>query len=147
MPAELQPTAPRTPSRDSASHALIERGADLVYLAEELYLRLFILTLLLTMIGCAISIWFAVIGSHTSLALTTLIAILTFALATIGLARPRRCYRWLRYSRLRQLSPALIGSSPCSAMALTAPRGGSRFRCCGWSPPSARPACRSRRRL
>jgi DNA-binding CsgD family transcriptional regulator len=61
------------------------------------------------MIGCAISIWFAVIGSHTSVALTTLIAILAFALAAIGLARPRRCYCWLRHSQLRQLSPALIG--------------------------------------
>ncbi len=108
MATELQPTTPRTLVRDAGSQALIERGADLVYLTEELYLRLFILTLLLTIIGCVISAWFAVIGSNTSLALTVLIATLAFAFAATGLARPRRGYRWLRYNRLRQLSPAIL---------------------------------------
>jgi len=106
MPAELQPTSSQTPSSDTASRALIRRGADLVYLTEELYLRLFILTLLLTVIGCALSVWFAVIGSHTSLLLTSVIAAVALAFALLALARPRPCYRWLRHSRLRQLSPA-----------------------------------------
>ncbi len=106
MPAELQPTSSQTPSSDTASRTLIRRGADLVYLTEELYLRLLILTLLLTMIGCALSVWFAVIGSHTSLPLTSVIAAVALAFAVHALARPRPCYRWLRHSRLRQLSPA-----------------------------------------
>ncbi len=106
MPAELQPTSSQTPSSDTASTALIRRGADLVYLTEELYLRLFILTLLLTVIGCALSVWFAVIGSHTSLLLTSMIAAVALAFAVLALARPRPCYLWLRHSRLRQLSPA-----------------------------------------
>ena len=106
MPAELQPTSPQTPSSDTTSRALIRRGADLVYLTEELYLRLFILTLLLTVIGCALSVWFAVIGSHTSLLLTSVIAAVALAFAVLALARPRPCYLWLRHSRLRQLSPA-----------------------------------------
>jgi DNA-binding CsgD family transcriptional regulator len=109
MPAELQPTAARTPRNDAPSRALIERGADLVYLAEELYLRLFILTLLLTTIGCVVSVWFAVVSSHASPALTALIAAPAFVLAAAGLARPRRCYRWLRYNRIRQVSPAVLG--------------------------------------
>ncbi len=87
---------------------LIECGADLVYLAEELYLRLFILTLLLTGVGCVASIWFAVIGSHTSVALTATIALMAFAPTIYALARPRQCYRWLRYSRVRQMSPAVF---------------------------------------
>jgi DNA-binding CsgD family transcriptional regulator len=106
MPAELQPTPSQTPSSDTASTALIRRGADLVYLTEELYLRLFILTLLLTAVGCALSVWFAVIGSHTSLLLTSVIAAVALAFAVLGLTRPRPCYRWLRHSQLRQLSPA-----------------------------------------
>ena len=106
MPAELQSTSSQTSSSDTASRALIRRGADLVYLTEELYLRLFILTLLLTVIGCALSVWFAVIGSHTSLLLTSMIAAVALAFAVLALARPRPCYRWLRHSRLRQFSPA-----------------------------------------
>ncbi len=106
MPAELQPTSSQTPSSDTASTALIRRGADLVYLTEELYLRLFILTLLLTVIGCVLSVWFAVIGSHTSLLLTSVIAAAALAFAVLALAKPRPCYLWLRHSRLRQLSPA-----------------------------------------
>lgn len=106
MPAELQHTSSQTPSSDTASRALIRRGADLVYLTEELYLRLFILTLLLTVIGCALSVWFAVIGSHTSLLLTSVIAAVALAFAVFALARARPCYRWLRHSQLRQLSLA-----------------------------------------
>jgi DNA-binding CsgD family transcriptional regulator len=106
MPAELQPTPSQTPSGDTACRTLIWRGADLVYLTEELYLRLLILTLLLTVIGCALSVWFAVIGSHTSLLLTSMVAAVALAFAVLGLARPRPCYRWLRHSQLRQISPA-----------------------------------------
>lgn len=105
MPPELQPT-PSTLSSSTASRTLIRRGADLVYLTEELYLRLFILTLLLTVIGGALSVWFAVIGSHTSLLLTSVIAAVALAFAVLGLARPRPSYRWLRRGQLRQLSPA-----------------------------------------
>jgi hypothetical protein len=109
MPAELQPATPQTPDQGASDRTLIERGADLVYLTEELYLRLFMLTLLLTVLGCAISIVFAAVGSHTSLRLTALIAALVCALAAFGLARPRRCYLWLRRNQLRQVSPAVIG--------------------------------------
>jgi DNA-binding CsgD family transcriptional regulator len=108
MSADLQPTAIRTPRHSASSRALIERGADLVYLAEELYLRLFILTLLLTGVGCVASIWFAVIGSRTSVALTATIALMAFTPTVYALARPRQCYRWLRYSRVRQMSPAVF---------------------------------------
>lgn len=106
MSAELNPTPQRAPISDAAGRMLIRRGADLVYLTEELYLRLFILTLVLTMIGCALSVWFAMIGSHTSLPLTGAIAAVALAGAALGLARPRASYRWLRHNRLRQLSPA-----------------------------------------
>ena len=109
MPAELQPATAQSPARDASNQALIERGADLVYLAEELYLRLFILTLLLTAVGGVISIWFAAVGSSTSLPLTMVIATAAFAFVGAGLARPRRSYCWLRYSRVRQLSPAVLG--------------------------------------
>lgn len=105
MPSELQTTPPRSPTSDATDRTLIRRGADLVYLTEELYLRLFVLTLLLTVIGCAVSIWFAVISSRTSLPLTCAIAAIALTGTAIGLARPRASYRWFRHSRLRQLSP------------------------------------------
>lgn len=106
MPAELQPAPPGQPSAPTHERALIQRGADLVYLTEELFLRLFVLTLVLTAIGCALSIWFAVIGSRISLALTCAIAAIALAFAILGLTHPRACYRWLRYSKPRQLSLA-----------------------------------------
>lgn len=107
MPDELQPTRLACPAA-TANGTLIRRGADLVYLTEELYLRLFVLTLLLTMIGSALSVWFAAISSNTSLPLTAVIAAIALTGALAGLARPRALYRWFRHSRLRQLAPALF---------------------------------------
>jgi DNA-binding CsgD family transcriptional regulator len=106
VPADLQLTPQRAPTGDATGRTLIRSGAELVYLTEELYLRLLVLTLLLTVIGCALSVWFAVIDSNASLPLTGAIAAIALAGALLGLANPRACYRWLRHSQLRQLSPA-----------------------------------------
>jgi DNA-binding CsgD family transcriptional regulator len=106
---DLQAIAGHPSRRGQGGTALITRGADLVYLTEELYLRLFILTLSLTVVGAAVSIWFGVVSSHAPLPLTLAIAAVAVLLATVGLRRPRRAYLWLRFSRLRQVSPAVIG--------------------------------------
>jgi DNA-binding CsgD family transcriptional regulator len=94
---------------DCATGRLITRAADLVVLAEELYLRLFILALVFVLICALVSIWFAA-GSTAPLAVTLPFSIAATAFAVSGLRRPQRVYAWLRYSRWRQLAPAVLGA-------------------------------------
>lgn len=92
------------------SRELIVRGAQLVHLAEDLYLRLFRLVMVLTIAGCALSVWFVLLSSSASAALTAAFAAGAAGFAALGLARPRATYLWLRYSRTRQLAPAAAGA-------------------------------------
>ncbi len=110
MRSDLQRVAahPSRPGHDSGE--LMVRGTDLVYLTEELYLRLFILTLSLTAIGAVLSVCFGVLGSRGSVPVTVGIAALALGIAGAGLRRPRRAYIWLRRSPLRQVSPAAFGA-------------------------------------
>ena len=86
---------------------MIHSGADLVYLAEELYLRLFKLLLFLTVVGAGLSAWFGTLaGSRASGPLADVFSVLGLGVAAAGLARPRQAYCWLRYSAQHQLAPA-----------------------------------------
>jgi DNA-binding CsgD family transcriptional regulator len=96
---------------------LITRGAELVVLAEELYLRLFVLALAFVLVSSALSIWFGV-GSTAPLAVTLPFSLAVGGFALAGLRRPRQVYRWLRYSRAHQLAPAVLSAL---AMVLTGP--------------------------
>jgi DNA-binding CsgD family transcriptional regulator len=94
---------------DRAGGRLITRGADLVVLAEELYLRLFILALAFVLVSGALSVWFG-IGSAAPLGVTLPFSLAVMVFALGGLLRPRQLYGWLRYSRPRQLAPAVISA-------------------------------------
>jgi DNA-binding CsgD family transcriptional regulator len=95
--------------------ALIRNGAELVHLAEELYVRLFRLVMLLTIAGSALSLWLGGLGPPGGPGVVTfLFAAAGTALATFGLARPRQLYCWLRYNRVHQLAPALLAVAAVS---------------------------------
>jgi hypothetical protein len=135
MPAELQPTQPRTPIDDAAGRMLIRRVSDLVYLTEELYLRLFILTLLFTVIGCLLSMWFAVIGSNTSLALTGAFAATTLSAPCLGLS----CCSWLLRSQVLGACAVRVHRVDRQAMSRAGLLGALDFACrCSVSPGARR---------
>jgi DNA-binding CsgD family transcriptional regulator len=91
------------------SPRLITRGAELVVLAEELYLRLFVLALVFVLVASALSIWFG-LGSEASPLVTLPFSLAVGVFALAGLRAPRRVYGWLRYSRPRQLAPAVLSA-------------------------------------
>ncbi len=109
MSAEAQ--APRLPvldgggvRPDAPAGRLITRAAELVVLAEELYLRLFVLALVFVLVSALVSIWFAA-GSSAPLAVTLPFSVAAAAFAVTGLRFPRRLYGWLRYSELAPAGP------------------------------------------
>jgi DNA-binding CsgD family transcriptional regulator len=112
LPAEA-PAISGEPGRlenpDRPAGRLIRRGADLVVLAEELYLRLFILALAFVLVSGVLSIWFGV-GSAAPLSVTLPFSLAVGVFAVAGLLRPRPVYGWLRYSRARQLAPAILSA-------------------------------------
>ena len=112
MPAEAPTIAgepARLAARDQPPRRLITRGADLVVLAEELYLRLFVLALAFVLVSGMLSIWFGA-GSAAPLAVTLPFSLAVGVFAVAGLLRPRRVYGWLRYARWRQLAPAVLSA-------------------------------------
>jgi DNA-binding CsgD family transcriptional regulator len=86
--------------------ALARSGAELVYVAEELYLRIFVLALLLTLVGCVLSIVSAAITPPT--ALTDMFAAVGLVVSGGALVRRRAAYCWLRRSTTHQLAPAAL---------------------------------------
>jgi DNA-binding CsgD family transcriptional regulator len=112
LPAEAPAIADK-PGRledpDRPPRRLITRGADLVVLAEELYLRLFVLALAFVLVSSVLSIWFGV-GSAAPLAVTLPFSLAVGVFALAGLLRPRQVYGWLRYSGVRQLAPAVLSA-------------------------------------
>ncbi len=102
---------------DASGTRLITRGAELVLLAEELYLRLFTLALVFLLVSAGLAIWFAA-GSAAPLAVTLPFGLAAAVFALVGLLRPRRTYCWMRYSPARQIAPAVLSAL---AMVLTGP--------------------------
>jgi DNA-binding CsgD family transcriptional regulator len=88
---------------------LIRSGAELVHLAEMLYLRLFRLVMLLTAIGALLSLWFGGLeAGKAPAAATAVFAGIGVSCAAIGFARTREVYCWLRYNRVHQVAPAAL---------------------------------------
>jgi DNA-binding CsgD family transcriptional regulator len=86
---------------------LLRWGGDLVYLLEELSVRLFALTMLLTIAGCGLSIVVGVLADGATRALlTSIFAATGLVVAGTGLAWPQATYRRLRCTTSRELAPA-----------------------------------------
>jgi DNA-binding CsgD family transcriptional regulator len=109
LATELQPAATAPPPTPPPGGGLIRCGAELVHLAEALYVHFlqFVLTVLL--VGCGLAV---TLGSQNTAGppgpLTIALAALGAAFSIVGLARTGAVYRWLRYNRLHQIAPAAI---------------------------------------
>jgi len=90
---------------------LIRSGADVVYIAEDLYFRLFRMMLVLLVAASVWSVWARLADSQRgSLVLTVIYAGCGVALSVLGFALGWRAYAWLRRDRLHQLTPAFVGA-------------------------------------
>jgi len=97
------------PSPISTGGEVLRSGADVVYAAEDLYFRLFRMMLVLLAAASAWSVWARLADAQRgSLILTAVYAGCGFGLSAVGLALGWRAYAWLRYSRIRQLTPAIV---------------------------------------
>jgi DNA-binding CsgD family transcriptional regulator len=90
-------------------------GAEVVHLAEALYVHFLQFVLGVLLVGCGLAV---TLGSQNSAGppgpLTLALAALGAAFSILGLACSRAVYRWLRYNALHQITPAAI-----AAIALT----------------------------
>jgi DNA-binding CsgD family transcriptional regulator len=112
LPGDLTLRRGASQPAPSSPGSLITRGADAVQLAEELFLRLFIMTLAFVVVAAGLSVWINGVGHHSSGGVLTIsFALLGATFAVAGLARPRQLYCWLRYSPARQLAPAAAGAA------------------------------------
>ncbi len=110
MPLELEPiAAPAHVERRLAQPPAL-RGAELVHLAEELYLRMFAIACALVIGGSALALCFATLdrGSPAPTTVAGVAAAVAFAIA--GLTRSRELYRVLRSRTALQLAPAALGA-------------------------------------
>jgi DNA-binding CsgD family transcriptional regulator len=95
----------------SGTGELIRSGADVVYVAEDLYFRLFRMMLVLLAAASAWSVWARLGDSQRgSLVLTAIYAGCGVALSVVGFAMGWRAYAWLRRDRIHQLTPAFVGA-------------------------------------
>jgi DNA-binding CsgD family transcriptional regulator len=104
-------TADKTSGADARNACLIRSGADLVELVEQLYRRLFDVTLRLIVGGAALSTLFAGLRSadwHDGL--TAALAIGCTAAALLTLRSSPAAYSWLRQRAWRPGIPAALGS-------------------------------------
>ena len=110
MPLEL-------PAARSLAHADCQpdlrparRGAELVHLAEELYVRIFAVACVILLAGCALALGFATLDRGTPATTTVLFVAAAAAFAVAGLARPHDVYLRLRSRDALQLTPAALGT-------------------------------------
>jgi DNA-binding CsgD family transcriptional regulator len=109
--AELLPGAVRGAAAApvAATWGVIRCGADVVYVAEDLYYRLFRMMLVLLVAASAWSVWARLADAQRGdLILTTVYATLGAAMAAAGFVLGWRAYAWLRYDRIRQFAPAFV---------------------------------------
>jgi hypothetical protein len=116
LTSDLQPAPPAQPEASPRGGCLICCGAELVHLAEALYVHFLQLVLGVMLVGCGLA---GTIGSQSSAGpprpLTLALAGLGATFSILGLTHSRAVYRWLRYNTLHQITPAAI-----AAIALTA---------------------------
>jgi DNA-binding CsgD family transcriptional regulator len=125
---EPQPAPAGPLAQQSDAGELIQRGAQLVHLCEQLHLRLFTLALVLLGATGVLSIPLAHANprEHAG-ALTIVLCVLALLAAACGLVRRRQLYLWLRRDQAHQLTPGLVAAaivladgpySPCWWVAL-----------------------------
>jgi len=120
----------------SGSSALIRReqvlaparlGAELVHLAEELYVRLARVGFAILLVGCVLAVLFATLEHGAPCPATALFVGCAALLGVAGFARTARVYLLLRSRRSLQVAPAVLGAvavlldgpdSPCWWIAL-----------------------------
>ena len=106
MPAEGDRAHPAATAPERGLEP-IRCGGDLVCLVDELCVRLFALTMLLTIAGCGLSIFVGVLADGATRALpTSIFAATGVVVAGTGLAWPRASYRWLCRTASHELAPA-----------------------------------------
>jgi len=97
------------PSQFGQRGVIIRSGAELVHLAEMLYLRLFRLVMLLTAVGALLSLWFGGLEAGKAPGATTAVfAGIGMSCAAVGFGRTHEVYCWLRYNRAHQAAPAVL---------------------------------------
>jgi len=103
------------------------RGAELVHLAEELYIRLARVGFGILLAGCGLTLLFATLQRGAPGFATALFVATAACFAVAGLTRPVGVYLRLRSHRLLQVAPAAFGAvtvlldgpdSPCYWIAL-----------------------------
>jgi DNA-binding CsgD family transcriptional regulator len=111
LSADLQPTATTQPPAPPPGGGLIRCGAEVVHLAEALYVHFLQLVLAVLLVGCGLAV---TLGSQNSAGPpqppTLALAALGAAFSIVGLSRSRTVYRWLRYNPLHQITPALVAA-------------------------------------
>ena len=110
MPRDLQLTAPTAGDEREPHRLAVRRGAELVHLAEEFYVRIFAVACVILIAGCGLALWFATLDRGVPRATTLLFVATAAVCAVAALARPRSSYRRLRSRRALQLSPAALGA-------------------------------------
>jgi DNA-binding CsgD family transcriptional regulator len=115
LTADLQPAATAQPPTPPLGGGVSRCGAEVVHLAEALYVHFLQFVLAVLLVGCGLAV---TLGSQNSAGpprpLTIALAALGAAFSIFGLACSRTVYRWLRYDALHQMTPAAI-----AAIALT----------------------------
>ena len=91
-------------------HPPAPRGAELVHLAEELHVRIFLVACRLLAAGDVLALVFATLGRGAPQPGTIAFVATAAAFAGAGIARPREVYRRLRSHAALQLAPAAFGA-------------------------------------
>lgn len=110
MSLDLQLLAERTLAERPQVSAPTLRGAELVHLAEEVYVRLFVVTCVETIVGVGLALWISTLDRGAFSPTTIAFAAMAAALALTGLARPHALYLKLRSRPAVQLAPAALGA-------------------------------------
>jgi len=110
VPLELEHVGAAALAERAPAEAPALRGAELVHLAEELYVRLFAVACAMLVAGGAIALCFATLDRGAPGPRTLAFVAVAAAAAAVGLARPRDAYLALRSRAALQLAPAALAS-------------------------------------
>jgi DNA-binding CsgD family transcriptional regulator len=110
LPLELQRIAAPAPIAPEPVPVPALRGAELVHLAEELYVRMFAVACAMAIAGSALALGFAALDRGGPGPVTVAFAAIASASAGVGVARPREAYLRLRSPAALQLAPAALGT-------------------------------------
>jgi DNA-binding CsgD family transcriptional regulator len=110
LPLELVAVGAGAPVQPAPALPPALRGAELVHLAEELYVRMFAVACAMTLAGGGLALAFAALDRGAPAPATIAFTAAATAFAAIGVARPREVYGRLRSRAALQLAPAALGA-------------------------------------